>query len=154
MTLTDARPFVISPDGVRAFSLPGDEATYESRVLVGPDGAGSQDLLVNHFTLRAGHDMSSHVHPDNDELYYVLRGAGVIELGGCGGKFEQARYEVGPNAAIFIPAGTFHRMENGGSADLEMLTIWPRLPKPGSNPIYDGRIETWGCSFLPASSKE
>ena len=34
------------------FWLEGDQAVYESRALIEPDGAGSEDLLVNHFTLR------------------------------------------------------------------------------------------------------
>lgn len=145
---------MVSASAVRPFALPGDENTYESRCLIGPDGACSRDLLVNHFTVRRGVAMVSHVHPDNDELYYVLTGVGYVDLGGHGGLFDDTRHAVEPNSAVFIPAGTFHRVVNEGDTDLTMLTIWPRLPAVGSNPIYDARLEKWGSSFELCSSPD
>jgi mannose-6-phosphate isomerase-like protein (cupin superfamily) len=143
----EARPFIVSPRAVRPFSLDGDEGKYRSRNLIGPHGANSKNLLVNHFTVLVGNGMSSHVHPRNDELYYILAGEGVVELGGHAGLFEFSSQEVGKDDAIFIPAGTFHRIENTGDLELILLTIWPHLPYPGDNPIYDGRLAAWGSSF-------
>lgn len=140
-------PFLIRPEQVRPYTIRGDESLYESRALIAPDGAGSEDLLVNHFTLRAGRALAPHVHPDNDELYYLLHGTGFIEVGGYEGRFDLVRYNVSPNCAVFIPAGTFHSLHNECEEDMTLLTIWPRLPEQGSNPVYDGRLATWGCTF-------
>ena len=147
MTRPAAIPFLIRPEQVAPFSLTGDEPIYESRGLIERDGAGSQDLLVNHFTLHPGQGMAPHVHPENDELYYILTGHGFVEVGGWGGKFDQTRYDVAIDSAVFIPAGTYHRLQNEAADELRLLTVWPRLPKAGSNPVYDGRIAAWGCSF-------
>jgi mannose-6-phosphate isomerase-like protein (cupin superfamily) len=141
------RPFLVRPEEVVPFCLPGHETVYQSRALIAPDGAGSKDLLVNHFTVKVGQGMTKHVHPVNDELYYVLAGNGYVELGGAPGLFDEVRYPVEPDSAVFIPAGTYHRLQNEGGQDLVLLTIWPRQPEPGSNPIYDARLENWGCTF-------
>jgi quercetin dioxygenase-like cupin family protein len=154
MSEREPRPFLVRAEEVMPFCLEGHDAVYESRALIEPEGAGSKDLLVNHFTLRAGQEMARHVHPDNDELYYMLEGVGFVDVGGGGGKFEEVRYPVSPGSAVFIPAGTYHRLVNDTERDVVLLTIWPHLPKPGSNPIYDGRIARWGSSFRYKESAE
>lgn len=149
-TAPEPRPFVVDAAEVAPFSLPGEDDVYASRLVIGPDGAGSRDLLVNHFTVRPGRGLTRHVHPTNDELYYVLAGNGSVELQQGDGALLVA--PVGPGTAAFIPAGTWHRIQNDADVELVMLTIWPRLPEPGSNPIYDARIVDWGTTFRTAST--
>jgi len=141
------RLVVYAPD-VEPFSIPGDEDTYASQAVICPDGVGSQELEINRFTLKAGKRLAGHVHRDNDETYYVLTGHARLTLGGrpadgVGGQ----DFDVGPESVAFIPAGTFHRLDNTGDQDLVLLTIWPRTPTPGNNPVWDGRLEAWGTSF-------
>jgi mannose-6-phosphate isomerase-like protein (cupin superfamily) len=149
----DPRPFVIQAEDVRPFSLPGDDITYASRAVIAPQGANSKDLLVNHFTLKPKRGMAGHIHPDNDELYYILSGEGFVELGGSGGPFEKSEHPVSRDTAVFIPAGTFHLVRNESDSELVLLTIWPRLPTAGANPIFDGRIASWGTSFQLCSDE-
>lgn len=151
METHEEKPFLVRAEEVLPYWLPGHEAIYESRAFIAPHGAGSRHLLVNHFTLHAGQRMERHVHPDNDELYYILVGEGFVDVGGSGGRFEEARFAVSPGSAVFIPSGTYHRLVNETERSLQLLTIWPRLPEPGSNPIYDSRLAAWGCSFRYAS---
>ena len=142
------RRLVVHAPDVEPFSIPGDEDVYESQVVVCPDGVGSRDLEVNRFILKAGRRLPGHVHQDDDELYYVLHGRATLTIGGraddgTGG----IDFEVGPESVAFIPAGTFHRLDNSHAEDLVLLTIWPRTPTPGNNPIWDARLAAWGTSF-------
>jgi mannose-6-phosphate isomerase-like protein (cupin superfamily) len=140
---------VVRADEIEGFALPGDEATYASQCLIDRDGVRSANLSINRFTLKAGRRLKGSAHPvGNDECYYVLRGRAKLHLGGdpktgVGGEV----HDVEPDTAIFIPGGTFHALDNPHDDDLVLLTIWPRPPEPGANPIYDGRRKAWGSSF-------
>lgn len=138
-------PFVVRASEVSPYVTAGSEGVFESRLIIGPDGAGSSALLVNHFTVLAGRGLEPHAHPDSDELYYVLGGEGYVELARPGE--APRRHDIAAGTAVFIPAGVTHHIVNTGDSAITMLTIWPSLPKPGSNPVYDGRIAAWGTTF-------
>ena len=139
---------IVHADEIEGFALPGDECVYSSQCLVDSDGVGSQALAVNRFTLHAGQKLAGAAHPaDSDECYYVLRGRGRLYLGGDEVGNGSEAFEVGPDTAIFIPGGTYHRLENDCDEEIVLLTIWPRLPTPGANHIYDERKRAWGTAF-------
>lgn len=52
-------------------------------------------------TLPPGAETEEHLHPRTEEIYYVLRGRGLMSLG-------DERREVGPGDGILIPPGTRH----------------------------------------------
>jgi len=55
-----------------------------------------------------------HRHPKTEEIYYILSGAGRMQLG------DETR-DVGPLDAILIPPGTRHTIANTGSEPLVFL---------------------------------
>ena len=118
---------------------------YASRLLIESEGVGSSRLMLVHATLQPGTSPGEGAaHPlPYDEAYYILRGQGRMEFGD-----EDKSYEVGPDTAIFIPAGTVHVITNTGEGNLEFLTIWPLTPaEEGVNGVYDERVRRWGTSF-------
>jgi mannose-6-phosphate isomerase-like protein (cupin superfamily) len=119
--------------------------SYASRLLIESEGVGSSRLMLVHATLKPGRspgEGAAHPAP-YDEAYYVLRGQGRMEFGD-----EEDAYDVGPDTAIFIPAGVVHKITNTGSQDLEFLTIWPLTPADeGINGVYDERNQRWGTNF-------
>ncbi len=142
--------FVVRADDVMPFAPEGREHIFRSQVIIGPTGgAESEHLYMTRFTLLAGQALGGHAHPKgSDETYYILRGTVRLELAPEVGSTERAIYEVGPDTAIFIPGGTFHRLDNtDGHEDIVLLTIWHTPPPPGANGIHDGRIKTWGTTF-------
>lgn len=144
----DNRAFVINANDVMPFSL--REAAWHSQVIIGPDGAKSQHIYVTRFTLKAGHALSGHSHTPGmgDEAYYILHGHAKLQIAPEIGSSEREVYDVGPDTAVFIPAGTFHRLDNTeGTEDLVLLTLWDNPPAPGSNGIHDARLKTWGTTF-------
>jgi mannose-6-phosphate isomerase-like protein (cupin superfamily) len=123
---------------------------YLSRLLIESEGVGSSRLMLVHATLKAGHSPGEGAaHPiPYDEAYYILRGQGRMEFGD-----EDQPHEVGPDTAIFIPAGTLHKITNTGTEDLEFLTIWPLTPaEEGVNGVFDERKRCWGTSFRKIGS--
>jgi mannose-6-phosphate isomerase-like protein (cupin superfamily) len=157
-------PRVIRACDVAPFSPKGAEGDYQSRLLVDDESAGSRNLVVNLFTLMPGKSTYPGTHPPPyDEVYYILRGRGILTLGNPTApkheapkheapkheapKHETPKHDVGPDTLAFIPAGTVHQLENTGSEPLDMLTMMPHLPVPGVNTLYDARKREWGTSF-------
>src|SRR5690606_1438983 len=66
---------------------------------------GSQSVLVGLAWLRPDETHLLHHHPHADEWYYVISGSSVFTVGD-----EVSR--GGPGTALFIPAGTPHRIHN------------------------------------------
>ncbi|HPD13335.1 MAG TPA: cupin domain-containing protein [Planctomycetota bacterium] len=65
-------------------------------------------------TVPPGGATQPHRHPRTEEIYYVLRGRGRMEVGG------EAR-DVGPLDAILIPPGARHTLANTGAEPLVFL---------------------------------
>jgi len=138
-----ARRLVFNAKDVVGFAPSEYEDTFVSRLLVDRGGVGSQALIVNHFTLKPGKKTGESPHPEPyDEVYYVLRGTGVVRLGD-----DLEPFDVEPNTVVFIPGGTKHSLENPTDEDLEILTIMPQQPVEGVNSIYDERKRVWGTTF-------
>ena len=57
-----------------------------------------------------------HTHEIAENIYYVLKGKGVVELDG-------KRHLVGPGTVIFIPPGVEHAMVNTGFEDLIFIVV-------------------------------
>jgi mannose-6-phosphate isomerase-like protein (cupin superfamily) len=150
----EQRESVVRAEEMEPFSLPGEEDLYQSTCIIAKDGVGSRDLMVSQATLFAGKSLPGAVHRDNDEAYYILRGKARLTLGGSPENGEGGKdYEVTPDTAIFIPAGTFHRLDNRQSdQNLVFLGIWPKVPTPGSNTFYDEREKAWGTQFRKRTS--
>jgi oxalate decarboxylase/phosphoglucose isomerase-like protein (cupin superfamily) len=151
VTQTTRRPqdLVVRALEVEEFATPGDENVYLSQCIIDGESVGSTDLNVNRGTLKAGRKLKGGSHPiGSDECYYVLHGRAKLALGGDPKTGEGAAvFDVEPETAIFIPGGTYHALDNPYGEDLVILTLWPRLPKPGDNGVYDARLKAWGTSF-------
>jgi len=136
---------IVQAQTVAPYSPQGLEDIYASRLLIESEGVGSERLQLVHATLKAGEspgEGAAHPAP-YDEAYYILRGTGRME-------FDEGAevYDVGPDTAIYIPGGTWHKITNTGEDNLEFLTIWPLTPpSPGVNGVFDGRLREWGTSF-------
>ena len=138
-----SRRLVFRTEQVAGFSPHGAEDSCVSKLLIDEESVGSTSLVVNHFALKPGKETESGHHPDPyDEVYYVLRGRGLLRL-----HDPPEIFELEPDTVAFIPSGTAHSLENTGTKDLELVTIMPHQLVEGANPLYDERRRTWGTSF-------
>jgi mannose-6-phosphate isomerase-like protein (cupin superfamily) len=65
-------------------------------------------------TVPAGGSTQRHYHRISEEFYFILEGAGRMEIDGE----ERA---VGPGDAILIPPGAWHQIRAEGVGDLRLL---------------------------------
>lgn len=65
-------------------------------------------------TLEAGGSTVRHHHRVSEEIYYLVEGAGVMEIDG-----EERRVGVGD--AILIPPGAWHRIQASDDGPLRLL---------------------------------
>lgn len=65
-------------------------------------------------TLEPGQATERHYHRVSEEIYFVLKGSGRMEVDGD-------TRAVRPGDAVLIPAGAWHTLENNGSSELRIL---------------------------------
>jgi mannose-6-phosphate isomerase-like protein (cupin superfamily) len=73
---------------------------------------GAQSLAEA--TLEPDQATERHYHRLSEEIYFVLKGAGDMEVDG-----EHKRIAVGD--AVLIPAGAWHTLHNNGTSELRIL---------------------------------
>lgn len=65
-------------------------------------------------TLEVEQATERHYHRLTEEIYFVLKGQGRMEVDG-------AVTHVRPGDAVLIPAGAWHQLENNGTSELRIL---------------------------------
>jgi mannose-6-phosphate isomerase-like protein (cupin superfamily) len=65
-------------------------------------------------TLEPDQATERHYHRATEEIYFVLKGSGRMEVDGD-------TRTVRPGDAVLIPPGAWHTLENNGSSDLRIL---------------------------------
>jgi mannose-6-phosphate isomerase-like protein (cupin superfamily) len=88
-----------------------------------------------------------HVHHEDDEAWYVLRGRLGFRVG-------EETFEVGPGSAVLAPRGTPHTWWNAGAEEAEyLLVMHPRIAslieavhEPGAD--VPALFEAHGCEIL------
>ncbi|HEX7049049.1 MAG TPA: cupin domain-containing protein [Longimicrobiales bacterium] len=108
---------VKAADAIPAQPVAAGRAT-RVRVLVGP-ADGAPNFVLRRFTMDAGGGIPAHTNRVEHEQY-VLRGRARITIG-------DAVHEVGPDDALYIPAGTTHSYEVL-EAPFEFLCVVPDAP--------------------------
>jgi mannose-6-phosphate isomerase-like protein (cupin superfamily) len=64
--------------------------------------------------LPPGASTTAHHHVKTEEIYYILEGEGLMQVG-------EERRHVAPGDAIAIPSGAFHQITNTGQTLLKFL---------------------------------
>jgi len=65
-------------------------------------------------TLEVEQATERHYHRASEEIYFVLKGQGKMEVDG-------ETTHVRPGDAVLIPAGAWHQLENNGTSELRIL---------------------------------
>ena len=84
------------------------------RELAGPAWTAARHQSLAEATVAPGHETAEHYHPQTEELYYFVAGAGRMRLGD-----EEAAVVSGD--CVVIPPGTPHKLFNDGSVPLVLL---------------------------------
>lgn len=81
-------------------------------------------IPAQHFLLRVTDLLPGHVHPGVREIhdkaehaFYILQGTGKITI-------DDTDYELRPGAAVYVPPGSAHILENTGEENLRWIVIY------------------------------
>lgn len=111
---------------------------------VDPQNGGSRDLTMGYEDLPPGASIPPHWHKIADEILFVHRGSGVVELG-------QRQEKVTAGATIYIPKDVRITLRNTGT---EPLSIAFFFSKPGFEEFLREMSALEGESFVPLSESE
>jgi mannose-6-phosphate isomerase-like protein (cupin superfamily) len=102
---------VTNIDRVAAFTTKDGS---EIRELLAHRNSAIRNQSLAEARLPPGAATTPHYHPRTEEIYYILRGQGRMQI-------EAELREVGPGDAIAIPPGQKHQITNIGHQTLEFL---------------------------------
>ena len=77
------------------------------------------DLVVSMTILHPGKETSGHSHGEADEVYFFVKGDGVMQRG-------EERIVVKKDDIVLIPKGSFHKVFNEKGADLVFLSVFEK----------------------------
>jgi len=74
-------------------------------------GAKNFRFSIGYFDPKEG--LQVHIHPESEEVYYVISGKGIVYLGQ-----ERKQIPIEPGMSLYIDAGTLHGVTNTGKEKL------------------------------------
>ena len=74
-------------------------------------------------SIRPGEDIGLEIHTEDDQFLCIVEGQGIVQMGPSRGNLT-FRQPVFANAAIFIPAGTWHNVTNIGRTPMKLYSIY------------------------------
>jgi mannose-6-phosphate isomerase-like protein (cupin superfamily) len=86
-----------------------------SYLLLGGGQFGSKNIAITWVEGEPGSMQAVHGHPDNEQIYVIVRGRGVMQVG-------DEMEEVGEGMLVFIPPGAAHAIKNTGNEPLVFVS--------------------------------
>ncbi len=133
-------PVVITPEQFLDGSpMQQDDRSVRDLKLIYPEtGFDASTLCLGLVEVDPSHHSPLHRHKC-EEVYYVVKGEGEIEVDG-------ERHPFKPGSAIFNRINTIHRVWNTGSDVVQlvvvggvmMVPLWPRWPTDSPYEIFEG----------------
>ena len=87
----------------------------QSYLLLGRGQFDSQNLAITWVECAAGSMQAVHGHPDNEQVYVIVRGRGVMQVG-------DEMQEVTEGTLVFIPPGAAHAIKNTSDEPLVFVS--------------------------------
>ena len=103
------------------YHLPGRDWFY----MLGPQNSAARNLVFGLAEFPANTLAAAHVHAAEEEIIYILSGAGAILAG------EQT-IGLEPGVAVFIPPGLMHQIRADGPEPLKLVTLFSPPVVPGA----------------------
>lgn len=102
---------VTNIDAVPAFTTKDGS---EIRELLAHRNSVIREQSLAEARLPVGCATTPHYHPRTEEIYYILTGSALMQIG-------DERREIGPGDAVAIPPGQLHQITNTGDVTLKFL---------------------------------
>ena len=92
-----------------------DRGGQRSHLLLGRGQFGSRNLAITWVEGELGSMQAVHGHPDHEQVYVIVRGHGVMQVG-------SEMQEVGEGTLVYIPPGAAHAIKNTGEGPLVFVS--------------------------------
>jgi mannose-6-phosphate isomerase-like protein (cupin superfamily) len=119
-TVTDQPQRIVDPEQMPVWQ--DKSRTQKLTRLLNDEICGAKTLSVGMYWLAPGQKTIVDVHPNSEEVYYVVQGKGTLIVDGVEG-------EVRGGMAVHIPAGAGHQSINTGDGDLCYFYVYAPPPK-------------------------
>jgi mannose-6-phosphate isomerase-like protein (cupin superfamily) len=112
---------------------------YSSSLLIDRKDAEASEVLLT--TIAPENFTHRHIHKENEQLYFVVRGEGII-ISRSEGETVDNEERIKSGDVVFIPANTEHQVFSKGEEPLIYLTIdvFPR-GKPKDEPTWEAHAK-------------
>jgi mannose-6-phosphate isomerase-like protein (cupin superfamily) len=108
--------------------------TSTIREILHPTNSAIQHQSLAEATLPSGARTQAHFHPHSEEIYYVLRGQGIL-------KIEGEEISLISGHAVAIAPGARHQVENRGTQELVFLCCCAPPYSHGDTILCDSLFE-------------
>jgi mannose-6-phosphate isomerase-like protein (cupin superfamily) len=101
-----------------------------------PGFTPTEDLLVVHCTIPPGGSHAFHMHPNKEEVIYIIEGEAEQWV-------EMEKQTLGPGASAYIPKSVVHATFNCGEKDLRFIAIITPCSSEGEIHVAVDHLEPW-----------
>ena len=101
------------------------ETLRDTYFLIDPKNSPSQKLKMGHTTIYATGKTTGHAHGDMEEVYFVVSGEGLMEIG-------KEKLPIKAGDAFYVPPGEYHTTYQKGNIPLTVLWVTCPLTNNGS----------------------
>ncbi len=111
----------VGREQARVYHLPGRDWLH----YIGPEINGAENITVGFSEFPAGSAPEGHVHPTQEEVIYIITGAGELVT-------PDGTATLTPGTVVYIPPGLHHQTVSHGPEPLTMVTSFSPPVVPGS----------------------
>ena len=101
----------------------------KSYLLLGGEQFDSKNFAITWVECAPGSVQAIHGHPDSEQVYVVVRGRGVMQVG-------EEMQEVGEGTLVFIPPGAAHAIKNANDEPLVFVSATSPPFEPAALDAY------------------
>lgn len=92
-----------------------ERSAQRSRLMLGRGQFGSKNLAITWVDCAPGSMQAVHGHPDNEQVYVIVRGRGVMQVG-------DEMEEVSEGTLVFVLPGSAHAIKNTSDQPLVFVS--------------------------------
>ena len=123
--------FVFSTDETIHYRFP----THVNDLVIDRAQAETSEVFI--VVLEPGEAPPLHIHDDAEQVFYVLEGAGLLQIGD-----SPERQPVKPGNVVRIPPHTYHRIFCDGSKPLRYLSVDCFVGgRPKDEPTWESHVQ-------------
>ena len=97
-------------------NMRGGEGTVTLTQFVTPEELNDKGRLFGTITLKPGCGIGYHIHENDSELFYILKGTATYNDNGV-------ETTLSAGEVAITPAGTGHSIKNDGTEDVELVAL-------------------------------